>query len=46
MIPKHPHYETARERQAEQAREEVAAFLRKQAERKIRMAGRRILVSA
>lgn len=46
MFPKHPHYETARDKQAEQAREEVAEFLRRKAELARKLAGRRILVTA
>lgn len=46
MIPKHPHYETARQRQAEQAREEVERFLIAKEALKAKLAGRRILVSA
>lgn len=46
MIPKHPYYETPRDRQAEQAKEEVARFLAHKAELARKLAGRRILVSA
>lgn len=46
MIPKHPHYETARDRQAAQAREEAAAFLRRQAQRKARLANARLIPCA
>lgn len=43
MFPKHPHYETAREKQAADIAAEVAAFLARKKALAARMAGHRVI---